>query len=104
MKRYPIFWTDIATEQLMENIRSIALDSGSPEIALSVMEEIETKVKLLETTPLIGAIPKYLTLKRRGFRYLIVSKYLIFYKVDEDKKRVIIHAVFHEKQNYLRLL
>jgi len=45
-----------------------------------------------------------MVLKRQGYKVLILSKDLVFYKVDREKKMVTIHAVTDQRQDYLRIL
>ena len=49
-------------------------------------------------------MPRYRILKRQGYRVLIVEKQLIFYKVEEENKRVIIYAVVDSWGEYVRLV
>ncbi len=51
-----------------------------------------------------GSIPRYSILKKQGYRVLIVERHLIFYKVNEDKKEVIIYAIVDGRQKYKNLI
>lgn len=101
---YQILRTDRANEQLFSAIQYIAEDSGSVDIALNYLDGLEKAVKRLEDAPYIGSYPRYRTLKKQGFRVLIFSRHLIFYKVNEEQKQIIIYAVFDAKQNYINLI
>lgn len=46
----------------------------------------------------------YAILKKQGYRVLIVERHLIFYKVDEEKQIVMIHAVVDGRQEYRNLV
>ena len=54
--------------------------------------------------PYIGADPRYLVLKRQGYKVLMLEKDLVFYKIDEDKKNVVIYAVVDQRQDYLNII
>ena len=43
-------------------------------------------------------------LKRQGYKVLILQKDLVFYKIDESKKEVMIHAVVDQRQDYLKII
>ena len=58
--RYQILRTDKADEQLRDIIFYIADDSGS--------------------------VPHYATLRRQGYRVLIVERHLVFYKINESQQ------------------
>ena len=102
--KYNIIRTDKADEQLREIIFYIADDSGSIDIALNYLDKIEKAISSLEEFPMSGSMPRYSILKKQGFRVLVVEKHLIFYKVYEDKKEVVIYAVVDGRREYRTLI
>ena len=54
--------------------------------------------------PYIGTEPRYLVLKRQGYKILVLEKDLVFYKIDEENKKVIIYAVVDQRQDYLNIV
>lgn len=84
--KYKIIRTDKADMQLREILFYIADDSGSVDIALNYLDRIESAIKSLEDFPLSGSIPRYSILRKQGYRVLIVERYLVFYKVNENEK------------------
>lgn len=102
--KYKIIRTDKADEQLREVIFYIAEDSGSIDIALNYLNKIEKAINSLEGFPMSGSIPRYSILKKQGFRVLIVERHLIFYKINEDKKEVVIYAVVDGRREYRNLI
>lgn len=54
--------------------------------------------------PYIGTVPGYLVLKRQGYKVLVLEKDLVFYKIDEEKKKVVIYAVVDQRQDYLNIV
>ena len=87
--RYSINRTDTADSLLNRMILNIA-DRFGTEKAFDVLDSIEEKINLLQDTPYIGTEPKYMVLKRQGYRVLILDLTLVFYKVDDSKKEVMI--------------
>ena len=75
---YKILRTDKADEQLRDIIFYIAEDSGS--------------------------VPRYATLRRQGYKVLIVEQHLVFYKVNDTSKTVIIYAVVDGRREYKNLI
>ena len=49
-------------------------------------------------------IPGYSILKKQGYRVIIVERHLIFYKVNEENKAVIIYAIVDERREYQNLI
>lgn len=101
---YKIVRTDKADEQLREIIFYIADDSGSVDVALSYLNKMEKAICRLEDFPMSGSIPRYSILRKQGYRVLIVEKHLVFYKVDEKKKVVIVYAIVDGRQEYRNLI
>ena len=85
---YQILRTDKADEQLRDIIFYIADDSGSVDIALNYLEKIEKAINKLKVNPYSGSVPHYATLRRQGYRVLIVERHLVFYKVNESQQSV----------------
>lgn len=96
--------TDRAADQLVEIIQYIAADSGSADVALAYLDRIERAVKRLADQPDVGSYPRYSILKRQGYRVLIVERHLVFYKVDDARKTVTIHAVVDGRREYRALI
>ena len=104
MMGYTINRTEKASDQLHEIIQYIAADSGSVEIALSYLGKLERAIMLLCDQPNMGRVPRYLALKRQGYRVLIVERHLVFYKVDDAARTVTIHAVVDGRREYRNLI
>ena len=102
--KYKILRTDKAEEQLREIIFYIAGDSGDINIALGYLEKIETAINRLKEFPESGSIPRYSILKKQGYRVVIVERHLVFYKINEVDKAVVIYAIVDERREYLNLL
>ena len=104
MKVYKILRTDKAEDQLRDVIFYIADDSENIDTALKYLEEIETAINHLQEFPNSGSIPRYSILKKQGYRVVIVEKHLVFYKVNEEDKTVIIYAIVDGRREYKNLI
>ena len=102
--KHQILRTDKAAEQLRNIIFYIAEDSGSVEIALGYLGKLEKAIMKLESFPYSGVKPKYSILRKQGYLVLIVERHLVFYKVDDEKKTVIIYAVMDSRREYKNLI
>ena len=101
--KYTVVRTDTADEQIRKIILYINENFGS-EIALRKLEELEERILQLGNNPNIGTIPRYHILRQQGYKVLILEKNLVFYKVDDERKRVIIYAVVGQRQDYLNII
>ena len=101
---YEILRTDKAEDQLRQIIYYIADDSGSVDIALRYLDKIEQAINRLQEFSNSGSIPRYSILKKQGYRVVIVEKHIVFYKVNEADKTVIIYAVVDGRREYKNLI
>lgn len=101
---YKIMRTDKAEDQLRDIIYYIADDSGSIDTALKYLEKIEESINRLKEFPNSGSIPRYSILKKQGYRVVIVEKHLIFYKISEENKIVIVYAIVDGRREYQNLI
>ncbi len=101
--KYTVIRTEIADSQIRQIILRIAENFGKA-VALEKLEELEYNLKLLASNPNIGADPHYLVLKRQGYKVLVLEKNLVFYKINEEEKQIIIYAVVDHRQDYLNII
>ena len=101
--RYRIIRTDTADFGIRKIVLHVA-QNFDVETAMEKLDEIEENILLLEDNPYLGTAPKYPVLRRQGYRVLVLKKDLVFYKIDEDKKEVVVHVVVDQRQDYLRII
>ena len=88
---YEIDWTEPA----LADLRRISdyLAEHNPTAAEKVVDEILERAELLRTTPRMGAV---LGRDNRGSkRQIIVRKYRIIYRINDNARRVEILTVWH---------
>ena len=95
--------TDTADAGLRKIILYIAQNFGN-DVALKKLDEIEDRIQQLGDNPNLGINPRYLVLKRQGYKVLVLEKDLVFYKVNEARKEVTIYAVVDQRQDYLNII
>lgn len=101
--KYRIIRTDTADAGIRKIVLYISETFGK-EIALEKLDELERSIMRLGDEPYLGTEPRYLVLRRQGYRVLILEKDLVFYKVDEESKEVIIYAVVDQRQDYINII
>lgn len=101
--KYKVVRTDTADAQLRQIILYIAETFG-PTVALQKLDELEKSILNLGDNPDIGTLPRYLTLRRQGFKVLILEKNLVFYKINNENREVIVYAVVDQRQDYLNII
>ncbi len=101
---YRVERTAKAEEQIRDIVLYRAELTGSVDAALALLDKLEEDINTLSRFPESGAPPRYGALRARGFRALIVDKYLVFYKVDQSRSLVTIYAVVDGRRDYLNLV
>ena len=101
--KYNVVRTDTADAGLRKIVLYIAQNFGN-DVALKKLDEIEDRIRQLGENPDLGIDPRYLVLKRQGYKVLILEKDLVFYKVNEARKEVIIYAVVDQRPDYLNII
>lgn len=101
--KYNVIRTDTADAGIRKIILYVAQNFEN-NVALEKLDEIEKRILELGDNPYIGTDPGYLVLKRQGFKVLILEKDLVFYKIDEDNKNVVVYAVVDGRQDYLNII
>ena len=101
--KYNVIRTDTANAGIRKIILYVAQNFGNT-VALEKLDEIEKRILELGDDPYIGTDPRYLVLKRQGYKVLILEKDLVFYKIDEEKKTVVVYAVVDQRQDYLNII
>lgn len=103
MAKYTVMRTDTADSHIHKVILDIAEKFGSA-VALEKMDELEAQIMLLGENPYIGTTPRYMILRRQGYKVLITEKNLVFYKISEERKVVTVYAVVDQRQDYLSII
>jgi len=101
---YQIVRTAKADEQLRDIVLYRAEVAGNAEAALEFLDRLKQKIDRLADFPESGSFPRYGALRARGYRVLIAEKHLVFYKVDKERKMVIVYAIVDGRRDYLNLI
>ena len=101
--KYEVIRTDTADAGIRKIILYSAQNFGNT-VALEKLDEIEKRILQLGEDPYIGTNPRYSILRRQGYKVLILEKNLVFYKIDEVNKQVVVYAVIDQRQDYLNII
>ncbi|MCR5138133.1 MAG: type II toxin-antitoxin system RelE/ParE family toxin [Oscillospiraceae bacterium] len=101
---YQIMRTDKANDQIRDIVLYRTELTGRADAGLDLLDKLEAGFNRLSEFPESGFPPRYAALRTRGYRVLIVEKYLSFYKVDKESETVTIYAVVDGRRDYLNLV
>jgi toxin ParE1/3/4 len=101
-KRYQIKYLPIARRDLQDIVDYIAFDLEVPDIAIKLLNTLESEIVTLRENPFRGSI--YLSKRQHDCQYrkLFVKNYVILYLILEDT--VEIQRVFYNRRNINKLI
>ena len=102
MADFRIRYTQQAMDDLDAIFDYICLDN--PDAARKMLQAFRTGIEKLAATPYLGAAlrtdsPMMIS---SGYRYIVVSPYLVFYRVVDQEVRI--GRILHSRQDWLPLL
>ena len=102
---YVVRFTRHAARDLDDMFRYITYELCAEKAAKELMREVETSTANLREFPFSTPRAKDDLLARKGYRALTVrKKYVVLYRVYEDRQQVIIHRIFDGKRDYTKLV
>lgn len=102
MSKYGIRYTETAVEDLDLIFDYIFADNRNA--ALKMLKQLKTGIERLADIPLLGIVlpTNDLSLVKRGYRYLVIDPYIVFYRISEQE--IWIGRVLHSRQDWLNTL
>lgn len=97
-------FTAKAEEDLDKIYEYISNNLFASESADSLMDKFENKILRLKSFPCSCSFVMDETLKKRGYRKLIIDNYIVFYLVNEQKQQVVIMRILYGASNYNNIL
>jgi toxin ParE1/3/4 len=88
--------TTAAKEDLSELFLYVNREFGVQK-AKEAISNIQKTIEELEAFPDLGMVPRYRSLRLQGYRFLIVEKHYVFYKIINNAVTMI--RIIHQKQS-----
>jgi addiction module RelE/StbE family toxin len=104
MKKYSVFMTHSATEDLKSIASYIAKELREPSIAKKLVGNIKETVMSLEQMPTRYALLRDANLAVQGIRKIMVDNYIVFYIVYEKDNRVTIVRILDSRRDWVNLM
>ncbi|MDP4095814.1 type II toxin-antitoxin system RelE/ParE family toxin [Paenibacillus sp. P96] len=101
-KKFKIKYTPAAVDDMDEIFSYIAQENLA--WAEKMLSKLSSKIGGLAEFPNMGSVLSEddFVLIQRGYRFIVVSPYLVFYRIIDDT--VVIHRILHGRRDYLRNL
>ena len=98
MKQYEIEYSDRYNEDLFEILDY--LNSFSKQTAQKYFQLINQKINTLRMAPFGASYVRNERLKEKGFRWLYIRNYCLFFRVCENERIVKIDRILYSKRAY----
>jgi plasmid stabilization system protein ParE len=82
----------------------IYLSGFSPDIALDYYDEIVSKSNSLSCMPTRCSFVRDALLREKGYRWLFIRNYVVFFVVEHDERVVDIRRILYARRDYTALL
>lgn len=98
--KYRLKVTRAAAEDMDGIYGYISVQLNNPDSAGKLMARIEQEIRRLTDFPFSCEYSRDETLRRKGYRKLVVEHYVVLYAVDEAAHQVVILRAFYGKRDY----
>lgn len=101
--KFEVLRTDKFNDQLTDIIIYLN-NTYTKKEAVAYLNYLEEQINNLSKYPKLGVVPRYQAISKQGYRALICKQNIIFYKINEEKKQIMLHVILSAKRNYLNLI
>jgi plasmid stabilization system protein ParE len=96
--------SDAAEQDILAAVKYIADILKAPAAANNLLDELERIEDILENTPNIYPFVPDDYLAEKGYKFVMVKNYILFFIVDEDDKTVNVIRFMHGRRDWKSLL
>lgn len=101
---YKVLITELAQNDLDAIVEYIAVQLCNPIAAGDLLGEVDKCYSYLRSNPFIYAKSADARLEKEGYRKALINNYILFFKVFEDEKKVIVYRIIYGARDYQKLL
>ena len=96
---YKSIITKAFEKDLEETLEYISDRLYNPTAAQRLLKNISEKISGIEENPLLYPLYHEDQLAKKGYRFAVVAKYLLFYRVDKDEKVIYFSRFLYSARN-----
>lgn len=98
--KFEIEFSDSCKEEIEEIYQYISENLVSENSAKRLMRKLRNKINNLTYNPEMYEKIHRKNLRSQEFRKIVVDNYVIFYTIDNKKKKIYISHMYYSKRNY----
>lgn len=99
VNEYAVEFLLAADNDILEIVSSFIM-LGSKQGAIRIREKFNKATEQIRRFPYSGISVPDAKLSKSGFRMLVVEKYLMFYRVFEDEKKIVFYRILNGRTDY----
>ena len=100
MEVYDVLFMKAAAEDLEEIFEYISYELTEPKTAQNTVDLIEKEISSLSTLPRRCPERNIGVYAGKGYRELVVKNFTVIYRIDEEKKRVLIVTIRYSRSSF----
>ena len=100
---YKVLFTELAENDLKAAMEYIAVQLSDPTAAGDLLDEADKCISYLRSNPYIYPKSADARLEREGYRKALIDNYILFFKVFDDEKKVIVFRIIYGARDYQNL-
>lgn len=104
MKHYEIIIDQTVEKHIESIVRYISYDLCNKQAALMLLEKIENSINGLKDFPNSHSLIDREPWRNLGVRKVYAKSYIIYYRVNENEKRVYVMAIVYSKRDQFKQL
>lgn len=104
MKKYKVYVSEPAENDLRDIVRYISAQLAAPTSAMNMMNDISLAIENLAEMPQRFPPVTDERLRLLGYRKLIVKNYIVFYTIDEPSMAVDVERILYARRDWLSIL
>lgn len=104
MKKYKVYVSEPAENDLRDIVRYISAQLAAPTSAMNMMNDISQAIENLAEMPQRFPPVTDERLRLLGYRKPIVKNYIVFYTIDEPSMAVDVERILNARRDWLSIL
>ena len=101
---YSAKFTELAENDILSALNYIAETLSAPKAAENLFYEINKKTEIIEDNPFLFPLVNDTYLSKKGFRWIGIKNYMLFYKIIELEEKISIIRFLHGRRNWKSIL
>lgn len=98
--KYNILMTESAEKDIAQAVLYISEELKNPSAANDLLNIIKDRLTTISEFPFAFGLCGDIVLNSAGIRFIEVNNYLLFYRVKEDQKNLIIERFLYNKRDW----